>query len=400
MYPLVPPAHAPSLTRRAWLRRSAGVLAGAALAPAALASGPPAAPPPSAGGPSGPLDVVDFASLKANVYAYDYAHGGPGLRLHETLGDYDEALAAVAGQPPAPQLANGLYVSAVEGVRLKERFLDVSHDLQLQQRVALSEAIYRQEVPAVRLGYLEPVLDDPGKMATWLDTLPWHDPWSCGNLTMDTAFALAAAWKLHGDDRARQALDVWFEWHDREADPATGFWDPLVVGSLHRAMAGAVHQYGIYWMLGRETPHPEQAVKATLRLQNGFGLFSDVYPSHHSSDVDGVFLLANLYNRYGMLEGEVRPALRRALDATLKLFHPDGGGINRLGVDTEPDGWATWVRTACVGWCSRILGVEAFAGPWELDSHRHPFVSEDADRGVPDPATDAWFDAVPWPRPL
>ena len=394
----------PPLTRRDWLRRSAGALAGAALTPTALAGGPPPAPAgraaSAAGAPAGPLDVVDFASLKANVYAYDLRNGGPNLRLHETLGDYDAALDAVAGRPPAPQLANGLYVSAVEGVRLKGRFLDVSHDLQLQQRIALSESVYRREVPAVRLGYLEPVLDDPGKMETWLDTLPWHDPWSCGNLTMDTAWALAAAWKLHGDDRAREALDVWFEWHDREADPRTGFWDPLVVGSLHRAMAGGMHQFGIYFLMGREVPYPEAALRATLSLQNGFGLFAAEGASHHSSDVDGVFVIANLYNRYGLLEDAVKPALERALDATLRLFHPDGGGINRYGVDAEPDAWATWVRTACVGWCSRILGVEAFAGPWELDSHRHPFVSEDAGLGVPDPTTAAWFDAVPWPRPL
>ena len=391
----------PPISRRSWLRRSASALGAAALAPVAACAATPAAARPLVVPPAGPLaSVTDFASLKANVYAFDARNGDQSLRLHETLGDYDRALARVgAGTPAGEQLANGLYRSAVESVALKERFLDVPHDLMLRQRVALSEAIYRQHVPAVRLHYLEPVLEDPGAFETWLDTLPWHDPWSCGNLTMDSAWALAVAWKLHGDDRARQALDVWFDWHDRHADPETGFWDPRVVGSLHRAMAGAVHQYGIYWLLGRETPYPEEAMRATMRLQNGFGLFTPEYPSHHSSDVDAVFLLANLYNRYGILEAEVKASLERALAATLRLFHPEGGGINRYGVDTEPDGWATWVRTASVGWCSRVLGVEAFAGPWELDSHRHPFVSEDADAGVPDPSSPEWFDAVPWPRP-
>ena len=395
------------LSRRDWLRRSAAAAAGAALAPVASAlpvsalptSARPVAAAPTQWGATD-LDVTDFESLRANVYAFEAAHPrGPFFWLHEMLGDYPAVLADADRSLPQTQLPNGLFPAAVDGILFKRRFLDVTHDLLIRQRGGIADSIYLQTVPPHRFAYLEPMLADTAAVETWLDTLPWHDPWSCGNLTMDLAYALLAAWKLHGDERAREALDVWFAWHDREADPDHGFWDPRVVGSLYRAMAGGMHQFGIYFMMGREVPYPEAALRATLRLQNGYGLFAQEHPSHNSSDIDGVFVIANLYNRYGFAETEVKASMERVLAATLPLFHPAGGGINRLGMDTEPDPWSTWVRTACVGWAARILDVEAFAGPWELDSHRHPFMSEDAGLGVPDPASEAWYDAVGWPRP-
>jgi hypothetical protein len=59
-----------------------------------------------------------------------------------------------------------------------------------------------------------------------------------------------------GNQKAYDALVTWFAWHDKHFDPKTGFWDFANTGELRNCMAGAMHQFGIYFMFNHDLAFP------------------------------------------------------------------------------------------------------------------------------------------------
>ncbi len=341
--------------------------------------------------------ITDFKSLKANIDRYAERTGARPLATYAILGDIESAREVAPMGSLDRQREDGLCDEFFDRIGFWGKAYHPTMDLFKKIRGFVSQCVHLKTAPRRRLAFLD-FLMRPGAAAQWIETMPWRHPWGVGNILMDTAYALAFEWKVCANPAARGALDDWFAWHDDHLDPTNGYWDPEHIGETRNLMAGAMHQYGIYFMFGREIKYPEAAVEATLSLQEPTGLFSPDTYSHNCLDIDAVFIIANLYNRYQVTEAAVRACLERAFEANLKCFHPDGGGMHRVGVDAAPDWWSTQCRVAILGWCARILSIDDFDGPWGF-TPRHPFTTEDGGRGLPDWDSDDWYDAADWPRP-
>jgi hypothetical protein len=348
------------------------------------------------------LTIQDFASLKDTVLRFRARHDPDrfprgALGTYAILGMAEQARAEAAPHYAPVQFPNGLFRSCGENFRLEHAMYRSMHELFIHMRIEMGACIHLQRIPEHRLSFLDLLLNQPKHVAGWIESLPWDNPWGSGNLDMDLAFMFAFEWKVMGNPRGRDALVAWFDWHDRHIDPTTGFWDPHQTGDVRRQMAGAMHQFCIYFLFGKELPHPEAAVRATLSLQQDTGLFAADTYSHHGMDVDATLILTNIYHRYGVMQREIRACLERVFPSNLKCFHPDGGGCNIVGV-TAPDWWSTMVRVTIAGWCARILDITDYLGPWQW-VQRHPFITERGGAGLPDWDDDTWYDAVDWPRP-
>ena len=348
--------------------------------------------------PSKEIKVTDFKSLKENVFAYADKQNGisaGGMAVFAMLNELEYARKNTDLSYIDQQLENGLFPSAANGFKLYPQMFYTMHELFIDQRDSMSGSVHAWKKPPHPLVYIHPLTERPELVVNWIESLGWDDPWSAGNLDMDLAYALAYEWKMMGNNRAQDALQVWFDWHDENIDPATCYWDPENSGNLYHMMAGAMHQMGIYFMFNHDLPYPENAIDATIKTQVRTGLFSPHYFSHNSSDIDGVFIIANIYNKYQVREKAVKESLEKAFEANLKCFHPTGGAVNRLGIDKEADWWSTWCRTQIAGLCARILGISDFNGPWKFQQ-RHPFIAEDGGNNLPDWESEAWRKAAGW----
>jgi hypothetical protein len=344
--------------------------------------------------------ITDFTSLKENIYRYKQRTGpeisAGTLPVFSILGDMAKVKDDVRDEYIQKQLPNGLFPSTIETFQLYPRSFMSLHQLFIWQRDDMSGCIHLGKKPPYSLKYIASLLENPQSIIPWIESLPWEDPWPAGNLDMDLAYAMAFEWKIMGNPKVYDALQVWFDWHDNHFDPDTGFWDPMNTGNLFHAMAGAMHQYGIYFMFNHEIPYPEKAIEATASLQQHTGLFSPYYYSHNCADIDAVFMLANLYNKYKVKEKLVRNTLDKAFEPNLKCFIPEGGAVSRAGMDKEASWWSTWCRISIVGWSAQILDIDEFKGPWEF-LPRHPFICNDAGASLPDWTSAEWVKAAGWP---
>ena len=340
--------------------------------------------------------IRDFATLKQNVLKFA-ARKGPSTSALSLMGDIEQARKTATTSFLSQQAPSG-WLRNIDSLVLKGAGHMPFHELMIRQRERISECVHLKLTPPHRFRYLDPLMANPKAIVTWIETQDWRYPWAVGNIDMDTAYALAFEWKVMGNERAYQTLVTWFDWHDKHFDAKTGYWDFANTGELRNCMAGAMHQYGIYFMFNHDLKYPERAADATLALQEPTGLFSTDSFSANCLDIDAVFILANLYNKYGVQKQKIRTALERALEANLKCFHPDGGAMHRTGIDKEPDWWSTWCRVAIVAWSARILGIREYEGPWDFRP-RHPFKAEDGGKTLPAWTDDRWYDATDWPRP-
>lgn len=167
------------------------------------------------------------------------------------------------------------------------------------------------------------------------------------------------------DQRAAgAAMDLLFEWHDRLQEPATGFWGVGQLSDARRgreAMAGAVHNFHLWYQRRRPIPFHERAVDYALAQPPGV--------NSACIDVDLVDLLVHAamltnYRREGT-EAWLRQILVNLLDAQ----NPDGGFYDeRTGVRLQ-DGWvggyrepqglsntfATWFRWIAIAMIADLL---------------------------------------------
>ena len=119
-----------------------------------------------------------------------------------------------------------------------------------------------------------------------LENIPWEGIWSASHIPT----GIAASFINTG-----QADDEWlgwfFDWLDREADPATGYW--IRGGARDKdafakeEMGGAFHFYFIYAFQGRPLMYPEKIIDATLSLQHDNGLWDADLP--YCIDLDGAY---------------------------------------------------------------------------------------------------------------
>jgi hypothetical protein len=216
-----------------------------------------------------------------------------------------------------------------------------------------------QALDPVRLSVLDfakPFLDRTTLLA-WLALRDLRDPWQEGNNIVNLGSFLIA---LGGC----AALTELFGWHDRLQDPDTGFWGVGQAGDATRrlhAFAGSMHNFHLYYALGRELPFQDRAVDYVLSLP----------PAVHSAciDVDAIDLLVHAHRMIDHRRADTEVWVARLLDALLDFQETDGGFCDvRDGVRRQ-DGWvrgyaepqgisntfATWFRWIAIAMAADLL---------------------------------------------
>jgi hypothetical protein len=208
---------------------------------------------------------------------------------------------------------------------------------------------------------------DPMRLAAWLAHRDMRDPWQEGNniVNLGSFFLLM---KRFGDTgtggRVDAALEILFDWHDRNQEPTTGFWgvgqlsDPT---RLLHAMAGSMHNYHLWYALDRSLPGQAFAADYCLTLPTAI--------DSACIDTDAVDVLVHALDILGHRRAETEQWLRAKLVALLDFQNDDGGfadvrdGIRRLdgwvkGYE-EPQGlsntFATWFRWIAIAMIADAL---------------------------------------------
>lgn len=201
----------------------------------------------------------------------------------------------------------------------------------------------------------------------WLALRNMTDPWSEGNNIVNIA-SLYFVLRESGDRRMDELIERLFDWHEETQDPVTGYWlDKDATPPVHPmvAMAGAAHNFHLYYSLNRPIRYVERIVDHNLSFV-GDGASSACI------DIDVVDILANMY-RYGHRLADIERGLEKKLADLLGFQNADGGFADVCEGDRRFDGWnsylepqglsncfATWFRMATIGMICEILFPDGF----------------------------------------
>ena len=218
--------------------------------------------------------------------------------------------------------------------------------------------------PQHRFAFLKP-WEEPERLTAWMEGLGWHRPWNCGNKVMFLGILLAYSWDRWGDESARAALDVWFDWLDRHQSPKTGFWGRGREADYYAGMGGSYHEFVIYHYMGRATHYEDCVVDRVLLLQQPDGLYTPQQGGGTCDDIDAIDALVHFYHQGDYRQGDIRQSLRKSLRAILANQNPDGGFC-----------WARPYRFGLQDYFRVATGIL---------QHRHPFLWYwNARRGIRD----------------
>lgn len=184
---------------------------------------------------------------------------------------------------------------------------------------------------AQQLGYkLPPIVVahrycDPKTLRRWMDAIDWKNAWFEGNNILFVGQLLLYLRDVEKRPEAEHALQRWFEWLDRTADPKTGLWGTNGYCSPMEAVYGGYHQLLVYYHENRPLPNIRGLVDTVLSLQHEDGSFNPHGNGGACEDVDSVDILVNCYKRLDYRRTEIRLALRHCLQHILATQNPDGG---------------------------------------------------------------------------
>ncbi|MDC7233510.1 MAG: SCP2 sterol-binding domain-containing protein [Spirochaetales bacterium] len=248
------------------------------------------------------------------------------------------------------------------------------------------------------------------KLDRWLGRRDMKAPWTEGNYVVNLAsFYIRMIEKGNKKEQRRykKLLNRLLLWHESMQDTDSGYWcekgtDPV------SAMAGASHNFHIYFYLNRPVPHYKKIIDHCLTIL-GDGVSSACL------DIDVVDVLCNFY-KYGYRQEEIRDYLETKLTTLLDYQNEDGGfsdtdkGIRTFdgwSVYEEPQGisncFATWFRCAAIGMIDSTLNPEN-AQKWHFrkgigmgyfnkDYMKGGFRDEMLPPGPPPKAKKAWLSA-------
>ncbi len=143
----------------------------------------------------------------------------------------------------------------------------------------------------------------PDKVEKLMRGLPWDAIWSGSHIGSGIPSALINTGAIGSD-----WTDAYFEWVDRETDPATGYVMLNSAGGQKKKatrdeLGGVFHFHYIYTYIGRPLVYPERLIDTTISLQLPNGLYDGDVP--YCIDLDGVFEIIRAFRQ---LDGKYREA--------------------------------------------------------------------------------------------
>jgi hypothetical protein len=236
-----------------------------------------------------------------------------------------------------------------------------------------------------------------GFLQNWLEARDWRDAWLEGNNLIFVGQFLIYLRDVEKISSAQSALELYFDWLDKEIDPHTGLWGSNGYCSRATALYGGYHQLLVYYYENRPVLYPQRLVDVALSLQHADGGFHPDGGGGACEDVDTVDILVNMYKQVNYKRPEIRIALRKGLQHILARQMADGGFVYRLdqsfvhmGVQktasppNQSNLFSTWFRVHTLALISQILTDEPVAQfnwqfnnscsmgwhrPWETSKH-------------------------------
>jgi hypothetical protein len=194
------------------------------------------------------------------------------------------------------------------------------------------------------------------KLDAWLDRRDMQRPWTEGNYMVN----LASFFFFMGESGLIERL---YQWHLENQDES-GYWHDPSIGDLVSAMAGAAHNFHIFYKLNRPVPRYRKIIDHCLSIPNA--------PSTACIDIDIADILAH-FIVYGYRTDEIKTYLAKKLSDLLDIQQSDGGFYDTTEGIRLFDGWklyeepqglsncfATWFRMAAIGFCAEVLYPGAF----------------------------------------
>ena len=210
----------------------------------------------------------------------------------------------------------------------KDRIVDSTHDEDHISRQLTTFCLSAIDALGGKPNYPLSFLDawkDEAPLTSWLDNLDWNNPWNSGNRVMFLAIFFAFNYEHFGDEKSREALNVWFDWMDRHQNPKTGFWGTSRDSNYFLGMGGFYHQFLIYEYFERNLQYREQIVDRLLFLQQPDGLYFPGQGGGSCDDIDAISPLVHFYHKYNYRRDDIRASLKRSLAAILRNQNTDGG---------------------------------------------------------------------------
>jgi hypothetical protein len=265
--------------------------------------------------------------------------------------------------------------------------------------------------PAYALRFAKRFLD-LNRLSQWLQRRDWRKAWLEGNNLLFVGQFLIYLRDFEQCDEAQVALNLLFEWLNREQDPATGLWGTDGYCDAFDAIYGGYHQLLLYYYCNRPVPHAERIIDTGLGLQHSDGGFARDWGGGACEDVDVVDILVNLYKRTGHRPRAVRRALQLALDNILNQQLADGGFVYRKGQTFSQMGiqrtqvpantselFSTWFRVHTIALASQVIADHELSEiPWKFNNTCS--MGWNAPQPLPEPKVDPWYDLLPlrWRR--
>lgn len=218
----------------------------------------------------------------------------------------------------------GLFVNP----EVSEMVTDPTHDEEHLNRQLTTFCLSAIEALGGKPDYPLMFLDtwkNKAPLISWLGNLDWENPWNSGNKVMFLAICLAYNYEHFGDEKSREALNVWFDWMDRHQNHKTGFWGTSRDSDYFVGMGGFYHQFLIYEYFDREVQYAEQIVDRMLFLQQPDGLYFPGQGGGSCDDIDAISTLVHFYHKFSYRRDDIMVSLRRSLSAILENQNSDGG---------------------------------------------------------------------------
>lgn len=230
------------------------------------------------------------------------------------------------------------------------------------------------------LEFVTPFLDAQ-YLKAWLSERDLRDPWQEGNniVNLGSFLLLLAEQNKALAPQVNESMRIMFDWHDRLQEPSTGFWG---IGQHHsalqllHAMAGSMHNFHLWYKLGRKLPYQDKAVDYALSCPTRI----------HSAciDVDLIDLMVHAHWQQDYRRQDIENWLLALLPHLLNFQNKDGGFSDvSAGPNVPPrrqDGWvkgyeepqghsntfATWFRWIAIAMVAQCLWPDwkPFAGAW------------------------------------
>ncbi len=357
------------------------------------------------------MGFIDKCKLNTNEWKFSSTPGGPetlyassfACMLYHYLGQLELltneqkkhwANYLISWQDPETGLFIGPELVASELKSRKHSYEHIAHHLTIHVLPALNLLSVR---PNYALVFAHEYLD-LNFLKKWLDARDWQNAWLEGNNLLFVGQLLIYLRDNEGLVAAQPALDLFFDWLDKEIDPATGLWGSNGFCSNEVALYGGYHQLLAYYYEGREVLYPNQLVDVALSLQNSDGGFNPYGGGGACEDTDAIDILVNNYKITDYKHPHIRIALRKALDHILERQMADGGFVYRLdqsfihmGVQktasppNHSNLFPTWFRIHTLALMSEILTNEpilqmdwqfndsfsmGWHRPWDKADHR------------------------------